>query len=157
MLQTILTAPPAVHPYERAAIVLEQRGRFKLSAVTGLTQVNADAPDIAPLNEILQWAALSEEVIHVRQHGEDVDSDREETRAKFRKYFADSGMRGVYALPLNDDTGRVGMLCMESSDPDFLSAAHIGILGVLASQDTVALRSAQLSKEVPVIALLRQR
>jgi RND family efflux transporter MFP subunit len=154
MLQTIVNAPQAVIPYERAAIVLEQRGRFKLSAVTGLTQVNADAPDIAPLNEILQWAALSEEVIHVRQHGEDIDSDREETRAKFKKYFADSGMRGFYARPLNDDTGRVGMLAMESSDPDFLGPTHIEILEVLAGQATVALRNAQMYKEVPFISVL---
>jgi len=154
MLQTIVNAPQAVIPYERAAIVLEQRGRFKLSAVTGLTQVNTDAPDIAPLNEILQWAALSEEVIHVRQHGEEIDSDREETRAKFEKYFAESGMRGFYARPLNDDTGRVGMLAMESSDPDFLGPAHIEILEVLAGQATVALRNAQMYKEVAFISVL---
>ena len=154
MLQTIVNAPQAVIPYERAAMVLEQGGRFKLSAVTGLTQVNADAPDIAPLNEILQWAALSEEVIHVRQHGDDIDSDREETRAKFKKYFAESGMRGFYARPLNDDTGRVGMLAMESSDPDFLGPAHIEILEVLAGQATVALRNAQMYKEVPFISVL---
>ncbi len=154
MLQTIVNAPQAVIPYERAAIVLEQRGRFKLSAVTGLTQVNADAPDIAPLNEILQWAALSEEVLHIRQHGDDIDSDREETRAKFRKYFAESGMRGFYARPLNDDTGRVGMYAMESSDPDFLGPAHIEILEVLAGQATVALRNAQMYKEVPFISVL---
>src|SRR5882762_217777 len=154
MLQTIVNAPQAVIPYERAAIALEQRGRFKLSAVTGLTQVNADAPDIAPLNQILQWAALSEEVVHVRQHGEDLDSDREETRAKFKKYFAESGMRGFYARPLNDDTGRVGMLAMESSDPDFLGPAHIEILEVLAGQATVALRNAQMYKEVPFISVL---
>jgi RND family efflux transporter MFP subunit len=154
MLQTIVNAPQAVIPYERAAIALEQRGRFKLSAVTGLTQVNADAPDIAPLNEIFQWAALAEEVIHVRQHDEVIDTDREETRAKFKKYFADSGMRGFYARPLNDDTGRVGMLAMESSDPDFLGSAHIEILEVLAGQATVALRNAQMYKEVPFISLL---
>jgi RND family efflux transporter MFP subunit len=154
MLQTIVNAPQAVIPYERAAIVLEQGGRFKLSAVTGLTQVNVDAPDIAPLNEILQWAALSEEIIHVRQHGEDIDSDREETRAKFRKYFAESDMRGFYARPLNDDTGRVGMLAMESRDPDFLGPAHIEILEVLAGQATVALRNAQMYKEVPFISVL---
>jgi RND family efflux transporter MFP subunit len=154
MLQTIVNAPQAVIPYERAAIVLEQRGRFKLSAVTGVTQVNADAPDIAPLNEILQWAALSEEVIHVGQRGEEIDSDREETRAKFRKYFADTGMRGFYARPLNDDTGRVGMLAMESSDPDFMGPAHIEILEVLAGQATVALRNAQMYKEVPFISIL---
>jgi len=154
MLQTIVNAPQAVIPYDRAALALEQKGRFKLSAVTGLTQVNTDAPEIAPLNAVLQWAALSSEIIHVRQHGDEIDADREETRAKFSKYFADSGMRGFYALPLNDDTGRVGMLCLESSDPDFLSAAHIEILEVLASQATVALRNAQMYKEVPFIALL---
>jgi RND family efflux transporter MFP subunit len=154
MLQTIVNAPQAVIPYERAAIALEERGRFKLSAVTGLTQVNTDAPDIAPLNEILQWAALSEEVLHVRQHGEEIDSDRAETRAKFKTYFADSRMRGFYARPLNDDTGRVGLLAMESSDPDFLGPAHIEILEVLAGQATVALRNAQMYKEVPFISVL---
>jgi RND family efflux transporter MFP subunit len=154
MLQTIVNAPQAVIPYERAAIVLMQGGRFKLSAVTGLTQVNADAPEIAPLNEILQWASLSEETIHVGQRGEEIDSDREETRAKFKNYFAESGMRGFYARPLNDDTGRVGMLAMESSDPDFMGPAHIEILEVLAGQATVALRNAQMYKEVPFISVL---
>ncbi|HTA58518.1 MAG TPA: GAF domain-containing protein [Candidatus Baltobacteraceae bacterium] len=154
MLQTIVNAPQAVIPYERAAIVLEHGGRFKLSAVTGVTQVQADHPDIAPLNEILQWAALSEEVIHVRQHGEEIDAGREETKAKFRKYFEESGMRGFYARPLNDDTGRVGLLAMESNDPDFLGPAHLEIVEVLAGQATVALRNAQMYKEVPFISVL---
>jgi len=154
MLQTIVTAPQAVIPYERAAIALEQRGRFKLSAVTGFMQVNVDAPEIAPLNSVLQWAALAEEIVNVRQHGDEIDSDREETRAKFKQYFAESGMRGFYALPLNDDTGRVGILSLESSDPDFLSTVHIELLQVLASQATVALRNAQMYKEVPFISVL---
>ncbi|HEY2546109.1 MAG TPA: GAF domain-containing protein [Candidatus Acidoferrum sp.] len=154
MLQTIVNAPQAVIPYERAAIMLEKRGRFKLNAVTGLTQVNVDAPEIASLHEILQWACLSNEVIHVRQHDEEIDADREETRAKFKKYFADSRMRGFYARPLSDDTGRVGLLAMESSDPDFLGPAHVEIVEVLAGQATVALRNAQLYKEVPFISVL---
>jgi RND family efflux transporter MFP subunit len=154
MLQTIVNAPQAVIPYERAGIALERGGRFKLSAVTGLMQVNADDPAIAPLNEILQWASLSEEVIHVRQYEEKIDSDREETRAKFKKYFAETGMRGFYAMPLNDDTGRVGMLCLESSDADFLNSSHIEILELLASQATVALRNAQMYKEVPFISVI---
>ncbi len=154
MLQTIVNAPQAVIPYERAAIALEERGRFKLSAVTGLTQVNADAPDIAPLNSVVQWAALAEEVVHVRQNGDEIDSEREETRAKFKNYFSESGARGFYALPLNDDTGRVGILALESSDPDFLSPVHIEMLQVLASQATVALRNAKMYKEVPFISVL---
>jgi RND family efflux transporter MFP subunit len=149
-----VNAPQAVIPYERAAIALEHGGSFKLSAVTGLMQLQADHPDIAPLNGILQWAALSEEVIHVRQHGEEIDAEREETKAKFRKYFTESGMRGFYARPLNDDTGRVGLLAMESTDPDFLGPAHLEIVEVLAGQATVALRNAQMYKEVPFISVL---
>lgn len=154
MLQTIVNAPQAVIPYERAAIALDYRGRFKFRAVTGSAQVNVDHPDIAPLNELLQWVSLSDEVLHVRRHGDEIDSDREETAAKFKNYFAQSGMRGFYAMPLIDDTGRVGVLALESSDPDFLGPAHVEILQVLASQATVALRNAQMYKEVPFISVL---
>ena len=154
MLQTIVDAPQAVIPYERAALALKQGGRFKLRAVTGITQVNSDAPDIAPLNEVLQWVAFSEEIVHVRQDGDAIDADREETREKFANYFQKTGMRGFYAMPLNDDTGAVGVLSLESSDPDFLSPVHVEILEVLAGQATVALRNAQMYKEVPFISLL---
>ena len=154
MLQTIVNAPQAVIPYQRAAILLEQRGRFKLSAVTGQAQLNPDAADIVQLNSVLQWAALSEEIINVKQREDVVDAPREETRAKFEKYFADTGMRAFYSMPLGDDTGRVGLLALESDDPDFLTPAHIEILQVLAGQTTVALRNAQMYKEVPFISVL---
>src|SRR5262249_10641020 len=112
MLQTIVNAPQAVIPYERAAIGLEQNGKFQLSAVTGQTRVNADSPEIGPLHDILLWAALSEDEVHVSQHEDEIDDARQETRAKFRKYFSDSGMRGFHAIPLTDDTGRVGILSL---------------------------------------------
>ena len=154
MLQTIVNAPQAVIPYQRAAIALEQNGKYKLSAVTGVTKLDSDAPDIAPLNEILRWAMLSNEAVHVRQDEDTINAEREETRAKFRKYFETSGMRGFYATPLLDDTGRVGVLGLESPDPDFLTPAHLEILQVLTGQATVALRNAQMYKEVPFISVL---
>jgi len=154
VLQTIVNAPQALIPYERAAIGLQQGGKYRLAAVTGVTQLDASSPDIAPLNEILRWAMLSEEVVHVSQHGDDIDSSREETVAKFRNYFQGSGMRAFYAIPLNDDTGRVGLMGLESRDPDFLAPAHLEVLQVLAAQATVALRNAQMYKEVPFISVL---
>ena len=71
------------------------------------------------------------------QHGDEVAAEREETRAKFESYFAKSGMRAFHALPLADDDGRVGVLFFESSDPDFLSTAHLEMIKVLAGQATV--------------------
>ena len=155
VLQTIVNAPQAVIPYERAAVALVQGGKYKLSALTGVTQLDANAPDVSPLNNILRWAMLSGEVVHVRQHGDEIDAAREETRAKFRSYFELSGMRAFYAIPLSDDTGRVGILGLESTDPDFLTPAHVEILQVLAGQATVSLRNAQMYKEVPFISVLQ--
>ena len=155
VLQTIVNAPQAVIPYERAAVALVQGGKYKLSALTGVTQLDANAPDVSPLNDILRWAMLSGEVVHVRQHGTEIDAAREETRAKFRSYFEASGMRAFYAIPLSDDTGRVGILGVESADPDFLTPAHVEILQVLAGQATVSLRNAQMYKEVPFISVLQ--
>jgi RND family efflux transporter MFP subunit len=63
-------------------------------------------------------------------------------------------MKGFYALTLSDDTGRVGVLGLEIADQDFLSPAHIEILQDLACQATVALRNAQMYKEVPFISEL---
>ncbi len=155
MLQTIVNAPQAVIPYERAAVALEQRGKYKLSAVTGMTQLDSESPEVAALNNILRWALLAQGVVHVKQHGDEISDARPETQAKFRSYFQETGMRGFYATPLSDDTGRVGILGLESSDPDFLSTAHLEILQVLAGQATVALRNAQMYKEVPFISVLQ--
>jgi len=155
VLQAIVNGPSAVVVYERAAIALDQRGGVELKAVSGTTQLNVDDPQYRALREILPWGAILSEPLLVTQRGEEIDSDREETRAKFRDYFAQTGMRGCYLMPLVDEEGRLGILLFESSDPDFLSEAHLEMLKVLASQATVALRNASLYKEVPFIGVLQ--
>ena len=155
VLQSVVNGPAAVIPYERAAIALEQRGRIQLRAVSGMADFNPEDPHIAKLSQILLWASLLREPELVTQHGEEISSDREETRAKFQSYFSETGMRAFHAVPLADEEGRVGVLAFESSDPDFLSVAHIEMIKVLASQATVALRNASLYKEVPFIGVLQ--
>ncbi|HET7207608.1 MAG TPA: efflux RND transporter periplasmic adaptor subunit [Terriglobales bacterium] len=154
VLQSIVNGPAAVIPYERAVIALEQRGRSQLKAVSGTAQVNADDPQYRALKQLLEWASLIHEPILVTQHGSEINADREETRAKFEAYFAESGMRAFHLVPLLDEEGRVGTLCFESSDPDFLTEAHLEMIKVLGSQATVALRNASLYKEVPFIGVL---
>jgi RND family efflux transporter MFP subunit len=154
VLQAVVNEPATVIPYERAAIALEQRGRLLIRAVTGAVKINPQDPDIVRLQGLLEWASLSSNPILVTQHGDEVEDEREETRAKFQSYFAQTGMRGFHSLPLSDDDGRVGILSFESSDPDFLNTAHLEMIKVLAGQATVALRNASLYREVPFIDLL---
>lgn len=154
VLRAVVNGPGAVVPYERAAIALEQRGQLQLKAISGVEQINRDDPEVSRLREMLQWASLSNEEIFVTQKMDELSADREETREKFRHYFAQSGMRGFYVVPLADEEGRLGVLSFESSDPDFLSEVHFEMIKVIASQATVALRNASLYQEVPFIGVL---
>jgi RND family efflux transporter MFP subunit len=119
-----------------------------------MEEINPDDPDVGRLREMLQWASILNEEVFVTQTGEKISAEREETRVKFQRYFAESGMRGFYVLPLADEQGRLGVLSFESSDPDFLSEAHFEMIKVLAGQATVALRNASLYQEVPFIGVL---
>jgi hypothetical protein len=144
-----------VIPYERAAIALEQRGRIQLRAISGISDFDPDDPQMTLLSQTLQWASLLRESTLISQHGEELSADREETRAKFRHYFSQTGSRAFHAVPLADEEGRVGVLSFESSDADFLTSAHLEMIKVLGSQATVALRNASLYKEVPFIGVLQ--
>ncbi len=155
VLDAIVNGPSTVIPYERAAIALDQRGRVKVRAVSGVAKINPEDPDIARLQNLLEWTSQFGEPIFVAQHGDEVQEERAETRAKFQSYFATSGMRAYHGLPLADDDGRVGVLSFESSDPDFLTSAHLEMIKVLAGQATVALRNASLYREVPFIDVLQ--
>jgi RND family efflux transporter MFP subunit len=155
VLDAIVTGPGAVIPYERAAIALEDRGRLKVRAVTGMTRINPEDPSVVRLQALLEWASLSNDEVSFSQHGEQFEDPRPETQAKLGRYFSESGMRGFFAIPLADDDGRVGTLSFESSDPGFLGPAHLEMIKILTSQATVALRNASLYREVPFIDLLK--
>jgi GAF domain-containing protein len=154
VLQTIVNGAQAIIPYERAAIGLEHHGKFQLKAVSGMPEINRGDPDVARLREMLEWASIHNREIYVNLRDGAVDENREEARAKFTAYFAAANTASFYAMPLEDDQGRVGMLSLESTQPDFLEDAHLEILKVLAAQATVALRNAELYREVPFIGLL---
>jgi RND family efflux transporter MFP subunit len=154
VLEAIVNGPQAVIPYERAALALEDRGKFQVRAISGMTQINPQEPDVRRLGEILRWVAGVEQEMYVKQIDGEIDEERPETREKFLKYFEESGVRSFYALPLTDDQGRLGILSLESTDPEFLTEAHLEMLKVLGGQATVALRNASLYREVPFIGVL---
>jgi len=154
VLDAIVNGPSTVIPYERATIALDQRGKIQVKAISGVAKINPQDPDTERLQDLLEWASSTGDSLFVSQHGDEVDAERPETKAKFRKYFADYGMRAFHSLPLADDDGLVGILSFESSDPDFLNTAHLEMIKVLAGQATVALRNASLYREVPFIDVL---
>ena len=154
VVEAIVNQPQRVIPYDRGVIAMEERGRLRVRAVSGTLQLNPSDPGVQQLELILRWVSGLNQQVHVRRRDGEIDDPRPETREKFRRYFEDTSYQGFFAIPLADEEGRLGMLSFESSNPDFLSSAHLEIIQVLASQATVALRNASLYKEVPFIDLL---
>ena len=153
VLSTVVNTTQAAIPFERAAVALDQRGKHKLMAVSGMEQIIPGDPDIKRLDDLLFWVSMQDELFVV-QKDEDIIAPSHEVEEKFKTYFGESGVRGFFAAPLADDLGRIGTLSFESSDPEFLNAAHFEMIRVLAGQVTVALRNAEMYKEVPFIGIL---
>ena len=89
----MVNQPQAVIPYERAAIALEKHGKLSLKAISGVEHFVPGEATVSTLQDILHWVAGSDDEVYVTQRGDEIDEEREETRAKFKKYFADTGMR----------------------------------------------------------------
>ncbi len=154
LLQIIVNSPQSVLPFERCSIALDNRGRLQLKAVSGMETIPAGDVQVDQLRELLQRLSGYDRQLLIRQHESEPETEDAQVRAVIGKHFESSDYRALFALPLGDDQGRVGLLLYESSDPDFLEVAHIEMIKVLAGQTTVAIRNALLYREVPLIGLL---
>jgi RND family efflux transporter MFP subunit len=151
LLQIVVNSPQSVLPFERCAIALDNRGRLQLKAVSGMSSIPVGDPQVEPLHELARWLSSQPEAMHIRQQE---DTAVEEMPEAVARHFETTGYRALYALPLSDDQGRVGLLLYESSDSNFLQLPHTEMIKILAGQATVAIRNALLYREVPLISLL---
>ena len=154
MLAVVVNQAATIIPFDGCAIALQSKGRYQINAIAGETEVNLKDPRIKEWNEIINWAGQTGAELYISEQGGEIEADRAETREKFRAHFDSSGMQSFYALPLTDEEGQLGVLALESKTPQFLSASHLELLKIFAGQATVAIRNAQLYRQVPLIGAL---
>jgi RND family efflux transporter MFP subunit len=152
LLGIIVNSPQNVLPYERCSIGLDQRGKLHLKSVSGMAALPLGDINVERLNQLMRWLSTQTELVHLRKV-EDSEGESE-LPLPIAEYFAATGLRSIYATPLSDDQGRLGMLVYESSDADFLDVPHIEMIKILSGQATVAIRNAMLYREVPLISLI---
>ena len=152
LLQILVNSPQNVLSYERCAIALDNRGTLQLKAVSGMATLPHGDAQVSRLEELIRWLSTQNSVLHPRLSEDPAENEKLPPQALH--HFEESGMRAFYALPLNDDQGRVGLLLYEAGDPDFLDLPHVEMIKILAGQATVAIRNALLYREVPLIGLL---
>lgn len=154
MLAIVVNQAATIIPFDRCAVALQNKGRYQISAIAGEAEVKWKDPQVKAWNEMIDWAARSGEEIYVSEQEGQIDADRAESREKFRAHFNASGMKSFYLLPLTDEEGQLGVMAVESKTPKFLSASHLELLKIFAGQATVAIRNAQLYRQMPLIGAL---
>jgi RND family efflux transporter MFP subunit len=154
VLQVIVNGSQKIVSYDRAAIALQHYGSLQVRAISGKTDIVQQDPVVRQLRDVLTWASVSEGELYITQHEDLVEADREEAKRKFKDHFAATGFRAWYSIRLEDDQGQLGVLSLESCNPDFLSDAQLEFIKVVAGQATVSIRNASLYKEVPLIGVL---
>jgi RND family efflux transporter MFP subunit len=152
LLQIIVNSPQSVLPYERCAIALDNRGTLQLKAVSGMANIPLGDAQVDRLNELVRWLSQQTSIVHLRRYDDPARNADLPEAGVF--HFQTTGFGALYALPLTDDQGRVGMLLYEATDPDFLDQPQVEMIKILAAQATVAIRNALLYREVPLIGLL---
>jgi RND family efflux transporter MFP subunit len=154
MLTVVVNQVATIIPFDRCAIALLAKGRYEIDAIAGEAKVNLKDPKIKEWNQTIDWAGNTGAELYVSELNGEIDTDRAETREKFRAHFAASEMKSFYALPLKDEEGALGVLALESKTPRFLNASYLELLKIFAGQATVAIRNAQLYRQVPLIGAL---
>jgi RND family efflux transporter MFP subunit len=154
VLLTIVNQSATLIPYERAAIALQDKNAVDLRAVSGRLEVDKGSPDMRDLQNILTWAASLGTGIYISELGGQIATDREETKEKFKLHFEKTRMKSFVSMPLKDEEGDLGILSFESSAPYFLDERHLEVASILANQATVAIRNAQLYRQVPLMDIM---
>ncbi len=154
VLLTIVNQSATLIPYERAAIALQDKNRVDLRAVSGRLEVDKGSPDMRDLQDILTWAASLGTGLYISELGGQIATDREETREKFKQHFDKTKMKSFVSMPLKDEEGDLGILSFESTAPYFLDERHLEVASILANQATVAIRNAQLYRQVPLMDIM---
>jgi transcriptional regulator with GAF, ATPase, and Fis domain/multidrug resistance efflux pump len=155
VLATIVNRADAIVPAERCAILLAEGTRLELRAVSGHLEIDRKAPHIQDLEAILSWAHMGGQGMYVSEQDGQIETEREETREKFRRYFERSGMKTFVSIPLKDEEGHLGTLSVESGTPYFVTEDQLEVFNILANQATVAVRNASLYRQIPLINLMQ--
>ena len=150
LLQIIVNSPQSVLPFERCVAVLDNRGKLQVRAISGMSSIPIGDAQVEDVKELVRNVPWGREPLYLRQYG----AEHDDLPLEVARHFAATGYRGLYAMPLNDDQGRLGLLVYESSDPDFLGVPHTEMIKILAGQASVAIRNALLYREVPLISML---
>ena len=156
VMHAIVNSTGALVRYDRCAIGIQDRGRLRLGAVSGILELDRSRPDLKRTAEILEWVYGSGGDVSVVENEDGaLETERAETTEKFRIFFAEGKLKSFHGILLKDEEGPLGVLGFESSERLVFDEETRSLLQILVNQATVAVRNAQLYRQVPLVGFLQ--
>jgi GAF domain-containing protein/biotin carboxyl carrier protein len=155
VLSTTVNRITTVIPADRCSVSVLRKGRWEVNAISGAMKVDLKNPAVQELAVMHEWLAGLDGDLSVVETDEGIVAEHEAVREKFATYFQKTGFRALTGLLLKDEEGPVGVLVLESKDPQSLAASHIDLARIFANQVTSAIRNAMLYRQVPLIGVLQ--
>jgi multidrug resistance efflux pump len=154
VLQTVTNLATRMFDFDLGAVALYDHGACDIRAVAGADGVDARSDALQDLAVRAAWAAGTGESFYLSDR-DDPASDAERTFVQiFGEDLERDSMESALYLPLKDEEGIVGILLFESRRTGFASEHQREMAAILAAQATVAVRNAQLYRQVPLAETL---
>lgn len=156
ILTTASNILSGIVPFDRCAVALKRDAGLMVAAVSGMEKVDGDDPAVVAVTALARGVASAGATVYSPEP--DALGEEQKVLASLLKEHAEkTGMKAVFAVPLKDDTGTMGLLTMEAAREDFLEDEQRELVETFANQVAVALRNAELYRNTPVIGFMGRR
>jgi GAF domain-containing protein len=154
VLITAVNLTGAIVARQRAAIALHDGGKLKIRAVSDFNRIDPNTAEKLGLEKLLEWLSYRKPDALLARFSEVQSDEGHEGRDVLLEYFK-GDMRSCYVLGLRDDQGPVGVLLLEAFEENaFASESDREALGVMGGQLSVAIRNAELYRQLPMVGAL---
>lgn len=155
VLDTVTNTANELVAITGAAVALwhETKNQLFLAVLSDDRAISSDNSNQQQLLKLLEQVRSSARS-HYIANKEDLRKQTKNLDNPWLKYVDQNNLISIWATPLQDEEGVLGVLWLESNAPHFASNNRTDLLVILASQTTVALRNASLFSHIPFAHLL---
>jgi|TARA_B110000902_G_C14286439_1_gene578980 transcriptional regulator with GAF, ATPase, and Fis domain/multidrug efflux pump subunit AcrA (membrane-fusion protein) len=135
------------------ALYNEHKKQLELMVLSGGRSIDREDENQAMLVKLMAQVQKSERSAYVadlEKYKKTLDSGDN----LWVTYMQDNQLKALWAMPLQDEEGVLGVVLFESDTPGFANGSKADLLHILSAQTTVALRNASLFRNVPLSVAL---
>jgi GAF domain-containing protein/multidrug resistance efflux pump len=140
--------------FRRCILALVEDDGYRVRAISGEASVDRKSAAVREVERFLEWVAERGGQLHVPDLADPEDEAAAGLALKFPSYLEAAHAEGILVIPLGDADGRLGLLLFEFAAKGQPTEWGLEAAELLAAETSLALRNAQLYRDVPFIAWL---